>query len=120
MLTAILTIMSESNQKGFLSGVSTLPPLPTSKEPEPRSGARLSDEEAFDTFRLVRWSTKARRSAPLRVRRHLQLQGPQAVEVQELQPPVLRHLGDHLRQPQAADPRHPARHRDLRERRQGP
>ncbi len=84
--------------------------------------ARLSDEEAHDAFRLIRWTeTKGEAVCPrCACAATYTYKARKLWKCKACSPSVLRHERHHLRQPQDADPRHPARHRDLRERRQGP
>ena len=64
-------------------------------------------------------TTAASRSARAAAASRSTSTAPPAVQVQGLRQAVQRHQGHDLRQPQAADPRLPDGHRDLRERRQG-
>ena len=84
--------------------------------------ARLSDEEAYQTFKLIRWADTEGEPVCPRC-------GCVAVYTYATRKlfkcKACNHQfsvtsRDDLRQPQAPDPRLPPGHRDLRERRQGP
>ena len=84
--------------------------------------ARMSDEEAHDAFKLIRWAdTKASRFARAAVASTVYTYATRKLfKCKGLQAPIQRHVRDDLRQPQTADPRLPLGDRDLRQRREGP
>ena len=82
---------------------------------------RLSEEEAYATFRQIRWASERWRALlpTVRLRGGLHVPFAAHLQVPGLRKPILDHHGHDLRQPQAADPRLAGRYRDLRERGQG-
>ena len=82
---------------------------------------RLSEEEAYATFKRIRWASERWRALlpTLRLRSGLHVPFPAHLQVPGLRKPVLNHHGHDLRQPQAANPRLARGYRDFRERREG-
>jgi hypothetical protein len=82
---------------------------------------RLSDEEAFDTLKRVRFGRMtASRSARIAALQRLHAgRDADPLEVLRLRAEVLRHVGNHLPLPQAVDPRLPRGDRAVLQRREG-
>ena len=117
----ISAIMVDVIRKGWRRHVPAFPPLATARTLSLAKVARMSEDEAREAYKQIRWSATGGdpicpRCGCLGV---YELERPAAFKCKACDHNSASRR-DHLRQPQDAAPRHPGGHRHLRERREGP